>query len=461
MISEKLFDEIKNNIKDVIQRQSVLGKLLWEELLKAHPADLAKFLGSLPEDDFKKLYIDFPSNLSCAVFREFSEPLQALALTTLNDSGRVDALGCLTTDELTDLFERLSDEELKQYLSLLHKTDREKVLSLLKFNPESAGGIMDTDVLALHDDLSVQKSIQLLQRLEVNQEIHRQIFVIDKNKRLMGHICLEDLVLQKPQARLSDFMRKNLLVAKAEDDREEIANKMVHYNMTIIPVVGEEDYFLGVIPSSTLIDIIEEESAENVYRMAAMTPVKGTYFDASIMKLLYQRSMILGALLLAQSLSSAIIKAHETLLITFAGGVLMQFLTMLTSTGGNASSQTSAVVIQGIASGEINKTNIKKFLKREFFLAFWIAFFLGFISFLRVYITSHHLLGSIAVSSSLVVIVMASIMIGSCIPIVLRRINVDPAYSAGPVLATLMDILGLLIYCRVSQQIFTYFETFS
>ena len=382
-------------------------------------------------------------------------------MTTLNDSGRVDALGCLTTDELTDLFERLSDEELKQYLSLLHKTDREKVLSLLKFNPESAGGIMDTDVLALHDDLSVQKSIQLLQRLEVNQEIHRQIFVIDKNKRLMGHICLEDLVLQKPQARLSDFMRKNLLVAKAEDDREEIANKMVHYNMTIIPVVGEEDYFLGVIPSSTLIDIIEEESAENVYRMAAMTPVKGTYFDASIMKLLYQRSMILGALLLAQSLSSAIIKAHETLLITFAGGVLMQFLTMLTSTGGNASSQTSAVVIQGIASGEINKTNIKKFLKREFFLAFWIAFFLGFISFLRVYITSHHLLGSIAVSSSLVVIVMASIMIGSCIPIVLRRINVDPAYSAGPVLATLMDILGLLIYCRVSQQIFTYFETFS
>ncbi len=461
MISEKLFDEIKNNIKDVISRQSVLGKLLWEELLKAHPADLAKFLGSLPEDHFKKLYIDFPSSISCAVFREFSEPLQALALTTLNDSGRVDALGCLTTDELTDLFERLSDDELKQYLSLLHKTDREKVLSLLKFNPESAGGIMDTDVLALHDDLSVQKSIQLLQRLEVNQEIHRQIFVIDKNKRLLGHICLEDLVLQKPQARLSDFMRKNLLVARAEDDREEIANKMVHYNMTIIPVVGAEDYFLGVIPSSTLIDIIEEESAENVYRMAAMTPVKGTYFDASLTKLLYQRSMILGALLLAQSLSSAIIKAHETLLITFAGGVLMQFLTMLTSTGGNASSQTSAVVIQGIASGEINRDNMKKFLRREFFLAFFMAFILGIISFARVYITSRHLLGSIAVSSSLVVIVMASIMIGSCIPILLRRINVDPAYSAGPVLATLMDILGLLIYCRVSQQIFTYFETFS
>ena len=461
MISEKLFDEIRNNIKDVINRQSVLGKLLWEELLKVHPADLAHFLGSLPEDHFKKLYIEFPSSTGCLVFREFSEPLKALALSTLNDSGRVDALGCLTTDELTDLFERLSDEELKQYLNLLHKTDREKVLSLLKFNPDSAGGIMDTDVLALHDDFTVQKSIQLLQRLEVNQEIHRQIFVIDRNKKLVGHICLEDLVLQKPQSRLNDFMRKNLLIARAEDDQEVIAKKMVHYNISIVPVVGDSDYFLGVIPSSTLIDIIEEESAENVYRMAAMTPVKGTYFDMSLYELLYQRSLILVALLLAQSLSSAIIKAHETLLVTFAGGILMQFLTMLTSTGGNASSQTSAVVIQGLASGEINKGNIRKFFKREFFLAFSMAFILGSVSFMRVYFTSRNLIGSIAVSVSLSLIVMASILIGSSIPIVLRRIDVDPAYSAGPVLATLMDILGLLIYCRVSEQIFTYFSTFS
>lgn len=445
----------------MIEKKTVLGKLLWEELLKEHPADIADFLNSVSEEQFKVLFNALPSSMSCSIFREFSEPLQALALTALSDKGRVDALSCLTADELTDLFERLSDTELKQYLNLLHKKDREKVLSLLKFSSDSAGGIMDTDVLALHDDFTVQKSIQLLQRLEVNQEIHQQIFVIDVNKRLIGYIRLEDLVLHKPQARLHEFMRKNILVAHAEDDQEFIANKMVHYNITIVPVVGEEDFFLGVIPSSTLIDIIEEESAENVYRMAAMSPVKGTYFDDSMLRLLYQRSLILGALLLAQSLSSAIIKANETLLITFAGGVLMQFLTMLTSAGGNASSQTSAVVIQGIASGEINSSNIKKFLKREFILAFWISLILSTISFIRVYLTSHHMLGSIAVSMSLMVIVMSSIMIGSCIPIGLRKLNIDPAYSAGPVLATVMDILGLFIYCRVSQHIFTYFATIS
>lgn len=460
MVSEKLFDEIKHNINDVINRQSVLGKLLWEELIKVHPADIAYFLTSLPEDNFKNLFTNLPSPVSCNVFKELSEPVQALALSTLSDTGRIDALNCLTTDELSDLFERLSDKELKEYLSLLHTKDREKVISLLKFNPESAGGIMDADVLALQDDFTVHRSIQLLQRLEINQEIHRQIFVIDKHRRLVGNIYLEDLVLQKPQARLNEFMRKNLMVARAEEDREEIANRMVHYNMTIIPVVGEGDYFLGVIPSSTLIDIIEEESAEDIYRMAAMSPVKGTYFDISVMQLLYQRSLILGALLLVQSLSSAIIKAHETLLITFGGGILMQFLSMLTSTGGNASNQTSAVVIQGIASGEINKDNFRKFLKREFLLAFLMASILGALAFARVYYTSGQLIGSIAVSLSLVIIVIASIISGSCIPIALRKLKIDPAYSAGPALATLMDIVGLLIYCRISQYIFKYFQTF-
>jgi magnesium transporter len=457
MVPEKLFSEIRKNIKAVMIRRSALGKSLWQELLKAHPADIAAFLASLPEEDFKKMYFNLPNEIGCAVFREFTEPLQALALSSLNDTSRVDALTCLTTDELTDLFESLSDTDLKRYLNLLHKKDREKVLDLLKFNPESAGGIMDTDALPLHDNLTVHKSIQLLQRLEVDQEIHRQIFIINNRKQLLGHILLQDLVLQKPQTLLSSFLRENLLVAQADDDQEKIAKKMVHYNLPIVPVVGKDNFFLGVITSQTLIDVIEEESAEDVYRMSAMTPVKGTYFDVSFFRLFYERSYILIILLLAQSLSSAIIEHHEVLL----AGLLIQFITMLVSTGGNASSQTSAIIIQGMASGEINNSNLYRFFKREITLAFAIASVLGITSFGRVYYTSSNWLASLAVSSSLAVIVLVSIVVGSAIPVVLRKIKVDPAYSAGPVLATLMDILGIFIYCTVSGWIFGYFSNFS
>lgn len=454
MVPEKLFSEIRKNMKAVIERKTALGASLWQELLKIHPADLAHFFASISQDEFKKLYVVLPNDVGCQVFREFTEPLQALALSTLNDASRIDALGCLTTDELTDLFESLSDEDLKHYLDLLHKKDREKVLDLLKFNPESAGGIMDTDPLAFFDDLTVHKSIQLLQRLEVDREIHQHIFVINHDKQLLGHILLEDLVLQKPQKLLSSFLRQNILVAQADDDQEEIAKKMVHYNLSIVPVVGKNNYFLGVITSHTLIDVIEEESAEDVYRMSAMTPVKGTYFDASFLKILSGRSYILIVLLLAQSISSAIIDHHEALL----AGILIQFITMLASTGGNASSQTSAIIIQGMASGEINHSNFHRFFKREFSIAVVMALILGITAFGRVYLTSSNIVASIAVSASLSAIVLVSIIVGSTMPVFLRKIKVDPAYSAGPVLATLMDILGISIYCTLSKWVFTYFS---
>lgn len=461
MVPEKLFGEIKTHIKDVMSQRSALGRSLWEELLKLHPADIAAFFSDLPEDHFKKLFVELPQEMNCAVFREFSESMQSLALSFLSDLQRSGVLACLTTDELTDLFESLSDEDLKKYLNLLHKSDREKVLSLMKFDPQSAGGIMDTDVLPLNDWFTVQKSIQLIQRLQVHRELHRKIFVINKDRLLVGHIYLEDLVLQKPDSVISSFMKSNEFVVQAEEDQESIAYRMKHYNLSIAPVVGENNYFLGVIPSSTLVDIIEEETAEDVYRMSAMSPVKGTYLEESFFKQLYQRSYILIVLMLAQSLSSAIIKSNTTLLASVAGGLLFQFLTMLTSTGGNASSQTSGVIIQGMASGEINNTNLRRFFRRELGLAFAIAIVLGGVAFARAYASSGHILGSMTVSCSVMCIVVVSIFIGSTVPVLLRKLSIDPAYWAGPVLGTVMDVLGLMIYCLIAQAIFSYFTNFS
>jgi magnesium transporter len=256
-------------------------------------------------------------------------------------------------------------------------------------------------------------------------------------------------------------MRHNEFVALAQEDQQSIAQRMMHYNLNIVPVVSEDNFFLGVIPSTTLVDVIEEESAEDVYRMSAMSPVKGTYLEESFFKQLYQRSYILIVLMLVQSLSSIILKYNTDLLATVSGGLLLQFLTMLVGTGGNAGSQTSGVVIQGMASGEINNANLKKFFKREFLLACAIGLVLGMTVFARVYTTSANMIGSIAVSSSVLCVVIVSIVIGSTVPVLLRRLSIDPAYWAGPVLGTVMDVLGLLIYCTVAQAIFSYFTNFS
>jgi magnesium transporter len=200
----------------------------------------------------------------------------------------------------------------------------------------------------------------------------------------------------------------------------------------------------------TLVDVLVEEASEDVQKMSALAPMKESYFDTSFMRLLYERSRILIALLLAGSFTTTIMRAYES---TLEIGFLLYFASMLTSTGGNTSSQTSAMVIQGLALGDIQPANMLRFLRREFLMACMIGTILGVTAFMRVYVTTGEPLQSFAVSLALAVIVIVSVVFGSCIPLVLRRFNIDPAFSAGPFLATLMDILGALIYCYVARLI--------
>lgn len=447
MNSKLILEQIELHLPAILAQETPEARSLWNQFLEIHPADIAQFISDQDKDDAKDIFLALPKKLKLAVFENFSNFMRVFSLSILDDRDKIIILNATPIDELTDLFDSLSNQELKEYLLLLNAHDRQKVLSLLEFDSESAGGIMDTDVLTLRQDFTVEKSIHILQRLKPRLELHQQIYVVDHENRLVGHIGLEDLVLKSPSSRLSSFLRKNDLIAQAHEDQERIAKKMIHYQLMTVPVVGENNYFLGVIPSETLVSIIEQEASEDVYRISAMTPITKTYFETSFFRILYERSYILIILLLAQSLSTMIIKSYEATL----AGFLMLFITMLTSTGGNSSSQTSALVIQGMASGEINSSNIPRFLLRELRMAGMIAVLLGIFSFIRVYLTYGQLLGSFAVSLSLSVIVLVSVVLGSCIPIGLKKLNFDPAFAAGPFLATIMDITGLLIYCYISR----------
>jgi magnesium transporter len=372
------------------------------------------------------------------------------SLSFMNEAERVEALNILPVDQLTDLFDIFSDEELKIYLELLNKSAREKVVSLLKFDPKSAGGIMDTEVLVLMQDFTVEKSIQVLQRLQPNRDIHQQIYITDRDHHLVGYIQLEDLVLQNPKERIQSFMRESEVVAQAHEFREDIAQKMVHYSLMTVPVVDENNHFLGVIPSQTLIDVLVEQASEDVQKMSALAPMKYPYFETPFFRLLLERSYILIALLLAQSFSTTILKSFHA---TLTCGTLLYFATMLISTGGNTSSQTSALVIQGLITGELHRSNIFRFLRRELLMAIILALILGAIAFIRALVSNASMIESFVISVSLGAIVMVSVLLGSIIPLLLKRMNIDPAFSAGPFLATLMDILGVLIYCYIAKLI--------
>src|SRR3990170_5078925 len=207
-----ILQEVREHIVEVIEQKSDYSRSLWKEVLAVHPVDIAHFFEDIDREDFQLLYMNLPRDLRLEVFQSLTDSMRVYSLSFMSEPDKIDALNLLGSDELTDLFEFFSDEELKKHLSLLHRKARQKVLSLLKFPPESAGGIMDTEVFSLMDDFTVEKSIQLLQRLKPRLEIHRQIYVTDRANHLIGHINLEDLVLQNPKNRIASFIRKNELI---------------------------------------------------------------------------------------------------------------------------------------------------------------------------------------------------------------------------------------------------------
>lgn len=450
MESKHLHDLIISNIDDVIAQSTPESRSLWQAFLEMHPADSAQLLTYLSDDRLVALFLKLSQTKQLELFEELPDHDKETILERLDDLQKAFILRQTPIDDLTDLFDQLSDKELKKYLDILHKKDRQKVLSLMKFPADSAGGIMTLDFVTLIKDLTVGQSVTILQRVKPNIDLHRQIYVTDQFNKLVGYINLEDLVLKSPQTRLETFLKQVPYAAQAQEDQELIAQKMVHYHMMTVPVINDQMFLLGVIPEDTLIDVIQQEATEDVQRISA-APVTTSYFEIPFWYLLYQRSFILGILLIMGSLTSFIVGHFEATLTKF----LILFFTMLVSTGGNTGGQTSAIAIQAMSSGDLNENNTMKFIGREFLIGAMLAIVLAAIAFVRVYVWYGQFMGSVVVSISLGLIVLMSVLLGACFPIVLKKLGVDPAFSASPLLATVMDILGIFIYCYVASLILT------
>ncbi|MBI2345277.1 magnesium transporter [Candidatus Dependentiae bacterium] len=437
--------DILKNIDEVIACDTDLGKDLWQTLLELHHADIAEILENAQDQQLTQLFLKLPHHKQIEVFEELADYDKEKVLAVLDDTQKALILREIPLDEFTDLCEHLSDKDFKKCLEVLHKKDRQKVLSLMKFPADSAGGIMTLEFFTLVENMTVAKAIALLQRVRPNVDLHRQIYVTNLENKLVGYIDLEDLVLKSPTTQLNSILKKVAYVALTQEDQETVAQKMVHYGMMSVPVVNDQMFLIGVIQEDDLIDIIQKEAIEDVQRISA-APNTTSYFEIPFWSHLLQRGTILGALLIFESVTGFILHHYEAILTPF----LVMFFTMLVSTGGNTSSQTSAIAIQGMSSGDINESNMFKFIGREFFIGMLLATTLAAVAFLRVYMSHKEFWGSFVVSLALGFIVLLSVLLGASLPVLLRRLGSDPAFSAGPVLATIMDILGLFIYCYVA-----------
>ncbi|MBV8660574.1 MAG: magnesium transporter [Candidatus Dependentiae bacterium] len=448
MVNPKTLEDIALHIQEVLEQQTIRSKNLIKQLNLAHYADIAQLINSLDLIFAAQLFTFLDPLLQVHVFYELHPSVMRLILSNLSSADKANLLKNSHADEITDLFDILSDEELQGCLEVLHQKERQQVLSLMQFAPDTAGGIMNVDVITFMQNFTVAKSITLLQRLRPRRDLHRSIYVTDESNKLVGVIKLEDLVLKSPETPLSSILRQIPFIATVDQDQQEIANKMAHYRTMIAPVVNDQDFLLGVIAGETLVDVLQREAQEEVQKMSGFL-LNQSYLESKTTSIVFRRGSFLAFLLLAESLTSVIMESFHATLSTF----LFSFIAMLVATGGNTSSQTSAIVIQGLSSGDINDANMRKFLKREFLIGFILAIFLSMIAFVRIYTFHREFWGSLVVSLSLGMIVFTAVVFGSVLPIILKKFHIDPAFFAGPFLATIMDIFGILVYCYIAYLI--------
>ncbi|MBM3887177.1 magnesium transporter, partial [Candidatus Dependentiae bacterium] len=280
---KKILLQIENNIEAVIAESSELGVDLWQLLVQQHPADIATLIERLSEELQLGVLKKLPKESAINSFKHLESELQAILLVNLDTEQATSILNKMPADELTDLFDHLSDKDLEKYLKLLQKRERNRIISLLNFNPRSAGGRMNSDVITLQKDFTVKKCIDLLQRLGPQKDLMERIYVTNKDHVLVGHITLGQLVLTKPETLLLQMIQKNDLIVYVDEDQEDVADQMHHYELSSVPVVDKQNHFLGVITAQDVVDIIKEEESEDVYKMSGLaSSVSHSYFSTSI-----------------------------------------------------------------------------------------------------------------------------------------------------------------------------------
>ena len=446
----RLLNQIARNIATILT-ESERGQELYKLLLTQHPADIAAVLERIEEKERIVLFKKLPLDMGVMVFEELPSMFQASILINVTIDAATSLLRQIRIDKVIDLFDHLTDPQLKKYLELMQQKQRNLIISLLNFEPESAGRIMNSEILSIPSDLTIKQTITLLQRVQPRREqLGMRLYVTNKVHKLVGYINMDDLVCNKPEIAINQIMHNNELIVDAHEDQEIVANQIRHYDITSAPVVDKDNYFLGAIMAHEVFDIFAEEASEDVYKISGVPGAEEGYFQTPFWKLVWLRSPWLIALLLLQGVSSSIMANYDTLLRSHT--IVAFFLTMLIGTAGNAGNQSGALVIRGLAVGEMTRKNGYLVMIREFRVSLIMAFVLSVIGFGRVYLTHFDIASALAINISLFFIIITSMMLGTFLPLMLDRLNFDPAHSAAPFLATLTDIIGIVIYFTIASK---------
>lgn len=423
-----------------------------ELLDEIHPEDLADIVAELEAKEAGHLLKQLPTEYAAEVFERLDEEDQEALSQTLGADSTARIAAEMGADERADFFSQMPPAVADPVLESLERVDpeaAEEVEELRQWPERSAGGLMTTEFIAVGPGLRISEAIDELRNRAREAETLDTVYVVGQRDRLLGMLRLRDLLLAGPDERVGDKMRENVISVPPDLDQEEVAKVLAKYDLHAMPVMSEKGELLGLITSDDILDVLHEEQAEDVHKMGAVEPIREGYFDASFGQYIRKRAPWLAILFVGGFFTTTAMRTFDSVLSSMAQ--LAFYVPLLIAAGGNSGSQSSTLVIRGLAVGDITTGDWHRVLGRELAQGVVLGSMLASFGVLRVLLAGDPtgMIGLVAVT--LVAIVVMGCVVGGMMPLLLHRLGVDPATSSTPFIATLVDVLGILIYLSLAQ----------
>ena len=422
------------------------------DVLQTLPApDVAAVFEDLPPEKLPVLYRLCPKDLAAEIFAELTPETQQSLIEGLSDKELKVVVEELCADDAADLVEEMPAGVVKRILAQAGPETRQMINELLKYPEDSAGGVMTPEFMELSPDWTVRQAMDAIRQNGFDKETINNCYVTGPDRTLEGVVSLRALVLEKDETRtVRELMEPGVISVHTSTDREETSQLFEKYGFLAIPVVDNEKRLVGIVTVDDAISILQDEASEDFAKMNAMSPVDKPYFRMSMWELYKSRTPWLLFLMLSATFSSLVIRGYENALAAVT--VLTAYIPMLTDAGGNAGSQSTSTIIRGVAVGDIRPRDLPRILWREMRVALMCGGTLAVCNIIKLSLFDRVGLGvALVVSLTLLCTVLLSQLIGGALPLAARKIGIDPAVMASPLITTIVDTTTLLIYFNFAR----------
>ena len=422
-------------------------------LLVMYPSDIAELFGDIDEDRIPLLFRLLPKELAAETFVEMEPDAQELLIRSFSDNELKEIVDELYVDDAADLVEEMPANVDKRILKQADPEMRKSINQILRYPENSAGSLMTTEYVSLRPEMTVEEAILRIRRQGVDKETIYTCYVTAKDRHLLGLVTVKDLLLaEDDETKIADIMLTNLIYVNTQTDQEEVAHMLAKYNFLALPVVDGEDRMVGIITFDDAMDVIEEETTEDMEIMGGMLPSEKTYLKSTVFDLFKNRIPWLMLLMVSATFTGLIITAFEGALA--AQVALTAFIPMLMGTGGNSGSQSSVTVIRALSLDELKFSDIGRVLWKELRTSILCGIALAVVCFAKIWLVDRLLLGNtditlmvdMVVCLTLAATVVCAKLVGCSLPMLAKVMRLDPAVMASPFISTIVDALSLLVY---------------